>query len=187
MNRRTFLGRTGSLLVLAAALSPMAANAVGIADMYILPRAAENNDMDGVQQILLRGDVVDTEGEDNRAALSFAAGNGNMAMLNLLLEHFANPDHRDRLGNTAMHWAAANGHSDVIKRLIQAKGSIDLQNRSGITPLMLAIGGNRRDAVRVLVEAGANLKIQDFTGHDAVSWAQGKSAILALLKQASAH
>ena len=184
MHRRDFLGGGGRLLILTVACAwPAAARAAGIADMYILPRAAENNDLDGVQQILIRGDVVDTEGQDDRAALSFAAANGNMAIANILLAHFANPDHRDRFGNTALHWAAANGHAEMIKRLLAAKASIDLQNKSGGTPLMLAIGSNRREAVRTLVQAGANLKIQDFTGHDALSWAQGKPAIMALLKQ----
>lgn len=189
MNRRSFLWGSARLLVSAAALVILArhAGAVGLSDMYILPRATDNNDYDAVVQILARGDVVDTEGEDNRAALSFAAANDNMKIAELLLQHLANVDHRDRFGNTALHWAAANGHVDMVKRLLVAKATIDPANKNGITPLMLAIGGNRRDAVRVLLDAGANLKAQDFTGHDAYFWATGKPAILNLLKQASAH
>ncbi len=186
MQRRLFLGI--SLAPIAAlALTPRRAAAFGMGDLYSLMDAAQNNDFDGVVRNLQRGDSVDAEGDDNRTALSFAAGNGNLQIADVLLAHGADPDHRDRFGNTALHWAATDGHAEMIRRLIEAKATLDAQNKQGITALMLAIGNNRTGAVRVLIEAGANTAIQDFTGHDAVAWAVGKNSILALLKQAGTH
>ena len=188
--RRILAGLAGiAIIVAAAALNIGVAGPARaeLSDIYILPRAAVNNDYDAVAQMLARGTHVDTEGEDNRAALSFAAGNGNLAIANILLSHLATVDHRDRFGNTALHWAAAGGHTEMVRRLLTAGATIDQQNRQGITPLMLAINAGRRDVVRVLIEAGADPQVQDFTGHDAFAWARDKPAIAAALKQAKAR
>lgn len=180
----------GAILVaLAWAAMPVhdaAAQGSDINNLLILPRAAANNDFDSVLQLLSRGDHVDTEGEDGRAALSFAAASGNMRILNLLLDHLASVEHRDRFGDVAMHWAAIYGKVDAVKRLLAAGAAVDPQNQQGVTPLMLAISNNRREAARVLLAAGANVRLEDYTGHDALSWARDKPAILPMV-QAAAH
>ena len=178
--------------VVMAALAWAAPDHIAIAQsqepssLLILPRAAERNDFDSVVSVMQRGDYVDTEGEDRRTALSFAAANGNMQIVDFLLGHQAGVDRRDRFGNTALHWAAMNGHADMIKRLLAAGAAIDRQNGEGTTPLMYAITNNRTLAVRALVDAGADVHIQDYTGHDALSWAQGKPTILPIV-QRGAH
>jgi ankyrin repeat protein len=168
-------------LVSAAVPSTPVAAQSDINSLLILPRAAERNEFDSVLGMLQRGDPVDSEGEDQRTALSFAASNGNMQIMDLLLEHRADVDHRDRFRDTALHWAALSGQIDALKRLLAAHATIDVQNGQGATPLMLAIGANRREAVRVLVAAGANTQLQDFTGHDAAWYATDKPALLAIL------
>jgi uncharacterized protein len=185
MQRRLFLGLAP--IVAAFLVPPRRAAAFGMGDFYSLPDAAAQNDFDGVVQNLQRGDAPDTEGDDNRTALSYAAFNGNMQIADLLLTHGANPDHRDRFGNTALHWAAAAGHADMVHRLIEAKAAINPQNKQGITPMMLAIGNNRPGVVRSLIASGADPSIQDYTGHNAAAWAVGKNAMLDLLKQAATH
>jgi len=153
--------------------------------MLILPRAAQRDDFDSVVGILQRGDFIDTEGEDRRTALSFAAANDNMKIVDFLLDHQAMVDRRDRFGDTALHWAAINGHADMVKRLLAAGAAIDTQNGEGITPLMFAITNNRAPAVRALIEAGADIHIQDYTGHDALSWARDKPIILSIVQRAA--
>jgi ankyrin repeat protein len=189
MDRRALIGALGvGWLALTLGLVPVGgAAAQDLNDLLILPRAAVNNDFDSVLRLLSRGDAVDTEGEDDRTALCFAAANGNVQIANLLLDHFANIEHRDRFGDTALHWAAINGRVDMVKRLLMAKATVDAPNRQGITPMMMAISNNRREVVRVLVGAGANVRLEDYTGHDAISWARDKSAILAMLQAAATH
>jgi uncharacterized protein len=178
--------RRDMLRVLAASMAALAARraaAQNLNDMYSLPLAAQGDDFQGVLTILQQGTSVDTEGEGGRTGLSFAAANGNLRIVNLLLDHLAVVNLRDQSGDTALHWAALNGHVEMIRRLLAAKAEINAQNKQGVTPLMLAIGGNRRDAVRALVVAGADLKLSDFSGHDAFAWATGKPGILPLLGQ----
>ncbi|HEY7990372.1 MAG TPA: ankyrin repeat domain-containing protein [Stellaceae bacterium] len=168
----------------AEAVLPRAARAqADMNDLLILPRAAERNDFDAVLNMLQRGDTTDTEGEDRRAALSFAAANGNMQIMNLLLDHLADVEHRDRFGDTALHWAALNGQTEAVKRLLAANAGINDQNGQGVTALMMAVSNNRREVVRILVDAGADLQIEDFTGHDANAMARGKPSILAILEK----
>jgi uncharacterized protein len=151
--------------------------------MYkIIPRAAERGDFDGTQQLLLRGDNVDTVIEETgRTGLSVAAGLGNVQIMNLLLDHGATVDYRDLDGNTPLHWAALNGQTAAIKRLVAAKAEVDATNKRGITPLMLAVDHNRREPVAALLAAGANPLKQDFTGRDAYGWAQGRALAMAVL------
>lgn len=182
-------GRSLMIGVAVAALTWAApdhiAPAQDLNSMLILPRAAQRDDFDAVLNMLQRGDFVDTEGEDHRAALSFAAANDNMKIADLLLSHLAVVDHRDRFGDTALHWAAINGHPDMVKRLLAAGASVDAQNSEGITPLMFAITNNRSDVVGVLLAAGADIHLQDFTGHDALSWARDKPIIRQIMQRAA--
>jgi ankyrin repeat protein len=158
-----------------------------INSLLILPRAASIDDYDSVLGLLQGGASVDTEGEDDRAALSFAAANGNMQILDLLLDHLANVGHRDRFGDTALHWAALNGRLDACRRLIAAKAEVNAQNGQGVTPLMMAIGNNRRDVARLLLTDGADVKLQDYTGHDALEWARDKPTLLAIVQAGATH
>lgn len=171
------------LIALAGAAAPSSRVAAqgDLNDLLVLPRAAERNDFDDILTMLQRGDPVDSEGEDQRAALSFAAANGNLQIMDLLLDHRPDVDHRDRFGDTALHWAALSGQTGAVKRLLAAHAAINAQNGQGTTPLMLAIGANRREVVRVLVAAGANTQLQDYTGHDAAWYATDKPALLAIL------
>ncbi len=53
-------------------------------------------------QALLEGVDVNAADEKRRTALHFAATKGNLAVLKMLLDHGANVDSRDALGNTAL-------------------------------------------------------------------------------------
>ncbi len=172
-----------TVIVAAAPARRAAAQTSDINDMLVLSRAAERNDFDDILRMLQRGDPVDSEGEDNRAALSFAAANGNIKIMDLLLDHQASPDHRDRFGDTALHWAAITGQVETVKRLLAAHATVDVQNGQGVTPLMLAISSNRGDVVRILLAAGADVRLEDYTGHDALSWARDKPTMLPIVRK----
>lgn len=180
MKRRHFIGLGLGMAGLLAGAGRAPAQDMS---MYkIIPRAAERGDFDDAQQLLSRGDNVDTVIEETgRTGLSIAAGLGNVPIMNLLLDHGATVDYRDLDGNTPLHWAALNGQTAAIKRLIAAKAQIDAINKRGITPLMLAVDHNRREPVAALLAAGANPLKQDFTGRDAYSWAQGRALALSAL------
>jgi uncharacterized protein len=101
-----------------------------------------------------------------------------------LLYYKAEVDPRDQFGNTPLHWAAQRGNTAVLQMLIGAKAAIDPQNRQGVTPLMMAAKAGNIPAVRLLLKNGADPHRADFTGRDAIGWADGKPAIVQLLRVA---
>ncbi len=85
--------------------------------------------------------------------------------LRLLLAHHADPNARDKDGNTALNYAfmflsKPELHSDpeTIHLLIQYGADVNVQNNSGITPLMEAIRFDDNAAmVQALLEAHADV------------------------------
>ncbi len=73
-----------------------------------------------------------------------------------LLAKGANPNARDRSGNTPLMIAAQLGFPEGIVSLIQGKADVNLANDRGETPLIAAV--QRRDLVsaRILLGAGAD-------------------------------
>ncbi len=127
-------------------------------------------------------DVPDTGGE---TAMHYAAQFGDQRMMQALLYYKASVDPRDQFGNTPLHWAAAQrGDTTVLQMLIDAKAAIDPQNRQGVTPLMMAAKVGNAAAIRLLLKSGADPHRADFTGRDAAGWADGKPAIVQLLRVA---
>ncbi|XP_040841814.1 ankyrin repeat domain-containing protein 54 isoform X3 [Ochotona curzoniae] len=62
-----------------------------------------------------------------------------MAMTrSLLLDHGADPNQRDGLGNTPLHLAACTSHVPVITTLLRGGARVDALDRAGRTPLHLA-------------------------------------------------
>lgn len=67
-----------------------------------------------------------------------AAGNGNAAVVIVLLDAGAEFMARDRKGDTPLHRAVAHGHSDVAAVLLDAGAQVMVQNRRGKTPWDIA-------------------------------------------------
>ena len=81
-------------------------------------------------------------------ALTFAAGDGGIAMVRLLVEELG-----ASLNPTAMHIAAETGRVDVIRYLAAAdKAMVASWDAEGDSPLHLAVRNKQYEAVRVLVK-----------------------------------
>uniref|UniRef100_A0A2K6LA78 Ankyrin repeat domain-containing protein 54 n=1 Tax=Rhinopithecus bieti TaxID=61621 RepID=A0A2K6LA78_RHIBE len=70
------------------------------------------------------------ETDDGRTALPSG--------VQLLLDHGADPNQRDGLGNTPLHLAACTNHVPVITTLLRGGARVDALDRAGRTPLHLA-------------------------------------------------
>ncbi|XP_073448716.1 ankyrin repeat domain-containing protein 54 isoform X2 [Aquarana catesbeiana] len=67
------------------------------------------------------------------------AANGNdIDTVCMLLDHGADPNQRDGLGNTPLHLAACTSHVPVITTLLRGGARVDALDRAGRTPLHLA-------------------------------------------------
>ncbi|HMN22408.1 MAG TPA: ankyrin repeat domain-containing protein [Ottowia sp.] len=84
--------------------------------------------------------------------LHYAATNGHVAMIELLLDENAFIDAEAPNGNTPLMMAAYFGSPEAVKVLIQAGADLRMRNRQGQTALDLAQQGGRANAAELLIE-----------------------------------
>ncbi len=150
-------------------------------------RAAAQNDAEQVRQLVGSGegnpDMVD---DDQRTGLHYAAMNGNLQILAILIKAKAKLNVEDKLGDTPLHLAADRGQTEAAKLLLDVGAEVDPQNKDGLTPLMIAASRGNLELVRALLAKGASVTKTDYTGRDALGWAQDghRPAVLQALARA---
>jgi ankyrin repeat protein len=104
-------------------------------------------------------------GIDGSTALHDAALKGQAAMLRLLLEKTANPNHKSKSGATPLHDAALAGKVEAVTILLNHGARIDeRETDSGDTPLYMAAAFGREEVALLLLEKGADPNLPDRTG-----------------------
>lgn len=104
-------------------------------------------------------------------AAALPAFRSRLDMLELLLNHGADPNFRAPQGISPLQMAASLGEipSDVTKILLQHGARVDDQNKGGETALLIASQRkNGLAVIRELVAAGANIYATNNLGHNAV-------------------
>uniref|UniRef100_A0A673CGE4 Uncharacterized protein n=1 Tax=Sphaeramia orbicularis TaxID=375764 RepID=A0A673CGE4_9TELE len=81
--------------------------------------AAEQGNLEIVQEFIRRGANVNLDDVDSWTALISAAKEGHIEVVKELLENNANLEHRDMGGWTALMWAAYKGRTDVAQLLLE--------------------------------------------------------------------
>lgn len=132
-------------------------------------RAAQQNDVAAVRQ--LAADNPNQVDDQARTGMHYAAMNGNLTIIAILIKASAKIDPRDKLGNTPLHLAADRNQIDAAELLIEAGAKVDAENKEGLTPLMIAARRGNLELVRALLKSGASPAKTDFTGRDAAGWA----------------
>ena len=79
-----------------------------------------------------------------------AAGRGYSEVVELLLKHGADPDRRDRDGDTALKYAAWNDDVVVVEALIAGGADVNLASELNITPLRVAATSGNTTVVEAL-------------------------------------
>ncbi|TGZ58159.1 hypothetical protein CRM22_009763 [Opisthorchis felineus] len=104
-------------------------------------------------------------GEDGSHPLHMAALHGRFDRAELLLNHGAVVDARDRWGNTALHIAADRGHELFILSMIRAGCRWDVRGHGGATALhRAALSGFQACLFRLIAAA-----LTDLVGEDQVN------------------
>ncbi|KAJ5573477.1 uncharacterized protein N7459_007904 [Penicillium hispanicum] len=89
----------------------------------------------------------ESEGGTGSCVLHFPAANGNIEILNFLLQKLSAADaalrtafvnHRNHSGNTPLHWAALNTHLECVKALVEAGADVAIKNDAGHDAVFLA-------------------------------------------------
>ncbi|MDD9900403.1 MAG: ankyrin repeat domain-containing protein [Alphaproteobacteria bacterium] len=93
-----------------------------------------------VAQILIRegADVNVAAASDGMTAFIFAASNGDMNTLKMLLEAQVDINAQDHQGQTALHWAAMIGRADIIGKILEAGADATIKDHSGNMAVDLA-------------------------------------------------
>jgi ankyrin repeat protein len=173
--RRTALVRLAAIVLVMFASTARA-------QLYINPfaafydnvaRAAAKNDAEAVRQLVGGGSGNPNQVDDSsRTAMHYAALNGNLQIIAILIKADAKLNPVDLLGNTPLHLSAEKNQVEGAKLLIDVGAEVDPQNKDGLTPLMIAASHGELEMVRALLAKGASPTKTDYTGRDAVSWAQ---------------
>lgn len=87
----------------------------------------------------------------NDLGLYWAACNGHIAIVSILLAHGSCPDY-GKDGSTPLYVAAKNGHFDIVQLLIECKADVFIKTQEGFTALSVASERGDMDMVRYLID-----------------------------------
>jgi ankyrin repeat protein len=137
------------------------------------------------------GAEVDVQGDNDYTALYGASSSGHFEIVQWLLSHRANPNHRAKFdGWTSLHTAAYNGHVEVSRLLLQYKADINARDNEGQTPLHVAVQYfGYVNVARLLLEHGADVNARDHNRNTSLHLASesGRSDVARLLVEHGAN
>jgi ankyrin repeat protein len=149
-------------------------------------RAAKQNDSGTVRLLLGNGTNPNQSDEEARTGLHYAALNGNLRIIAILIKAGAKLDPKEKLGNTPLHLAAERDQVEAARLLLDAGAAVDPENKNGMTPLMMAASRGNVEIVNTLLAKGANVAKTDYTGRDVAGWAADgrRPAVIQAIKRA---
>jgi uncharacterized protein len=111
--------------------------------------------------------------ESGQTALHIAVDQSNADLMSYLMSRGADPEARDRDGNTPLILSAIKGYAEGIRMALRFKANINAVNQFGETALIKAVQEGQEPIVRLLVQSGAALDVTDSaTGLTALEHAQ---------------
>lgn len=120
--------------------------------------AVEKNDLEKVKEYLKNGvDINSVNALGNDTPLIMAIYFKHHEIVEYLIKHGADIEHRSGWGKTALMYAASENSIESIHCLLKHGADIEAKDNYGWTPLMWAsTTDNNLNAFKVLLEAGAN-------------------------------
>lgn len=143
----------------AAMLLPAGPVAAQFSDSFNFLRAVRDRDVLKARSFLDRpGSVVVNarDADSGDTALHIVVRRRDTPWMGFLLQNGADPNIRDRAGETPLMLAARTGFVDGVRVMLAVKADVDLPNSRGETPLMIAVFNRDADVARLLLAAGAN-------------------------------
>ncbi|KAF7174031.1 hypothetical protein CNMCM6106_008135 [Aspergillus hiratsukae] len=93
----------------------------------------------------------------NRTPLSWAAQEGRISIIKLLLQTETTVDDVDARARTPLSRASENGHEAVAKLLIDKGADVNAGDNDGVTPLSRASANGHDVVAKLLIDKGANV------------------------------
>lgn len=125
--------------------------------------------LEALRFLLDQGAKVDAVNEAGYSLLHVAAQNGEIEIMQRLLDKGADLDLPDKNGRTPLfHAINKSPHSlDTVKFLIDCEANLNIQDEDGRTPLHWAAINKATKILKILLHAGANRTLKDKTGKTA--------------------
>ena len=115
------------------------------------------------------GNINQTYTSEGCTLLKVAADSGFNQIVNLLLDHHADPNIGSYEGSTPLIGASGNGHCEVVAELIKHNADINKQNiYPGNTPLIIASLKGHNQVVKHLLENNADVNKENKCGDTAL-------------------
>ncbi|KAI4475845.1 hypothetical protein M0802_015007 [Mischocyttarus mexicanus] len=114
--------------------------------------AAQYNNINKVEGLLIKGISADIEDSAGYTALHYAARHGNYRICEMLLKYGANVNAKTRCGQaTALHRAATQGHYYVVEVLLKYGANANLKDADEYTALHRAIIAAHFPVCKILI------------------------------------
>lgn len=151
--------------------------------MYKLWNIIQNNKTTTLEAaILLRAiqndGFINTPQAQGMTLLMLAVLMQNPTMIELLLEHGADPSIQDPNGWSSLHYAVRSGNFAITKMLVPHVSDVNLQDSVGWSVLHFAVCGRHYDLVDMLIRIGVDLDLQDTTGWSALHHASHMGEVI---------
>ena len=108
---------------------------------------------------------------DRSMPLHTASSNGHVKVVSLLLEKGAGVNVTNQDRSTPLQWASDNGHVEVVRLLLEKGANVNAVSQGGSTPLHWASDNGHVEVVRLLLEKGANVNAASQGGSTPLHWA----------------
>lgn len=124
-----------TVLMMSGALQAMDSN---VNQNLQLIGAAEQGNMQQIEELLAQDADVDAQDEHGYTALIWAAINGHREICELLIAHQIDINTQGKDGWTALMYAARDGRLQIVQLLLERGASVTIANNDHNTALMLA-------------------------------------------------
>lgn len=130
-----------------------------------LHTAIETGEIDGLSAVAANRTLLSEINAAGFTPLILAIKLNNEPAARILLEHGADPDQTDILGNSALHMAVKIASQSMVELILSRRVRPDPVNSSGDTPLHMAMTAANENLVHILLQAGADVHRRDGRGN----------------------
>lgn len=107
---------------------------------------------------LIKSGANPSSHDDGRSILGWAAQNGNLEVVQALLDAKAETEFVDTVGHTPLIRAIETRHPAIVDALLKAKANPNFTTKEDRSALMYAVESQTPEIVRLVIKAGADVK-----------------------------